>query len=200
LARPGAQKKESKRLKDHETEADEMFQNAGEKGTPQRAAANPPRRRANNRKGLGTMQNDRPPIQGVVGRTSGQIRLTVCDNTQQQTIQPKVEHATVKTAAVYTDESHAYNHLAETGRSHLSVCHSRGEYARDDDGDGICEVHCNTMEGIWTGLRNFLRPFRGVHKKYLAQYVAIFEWAHNLKAVTIKFLRLLMVDSILKPT
>jgi hypothetical protein len=42
------------------------------------------------------------------------------------------------------------------------------EYARDDDGDGFCEAHCNTQEGIWTGLRNFLRPFRGVHKKYLA--------------------------------
>ena len=42
------------------------------------------------------------------------------------------------------------------------------------------------MEGIWTGLRNFLRPFRGVHKKYLAAYVAMFEWAalRNLKRVT----------------
>jgi hypothetical protein len=54
------------------------------------------------------------------------------------------------------------------------------------------EVHCNTMEGTWTGLRNFLRAFRGVHKKYLAQYVAVFEWAHNLKRVTDDFLRLIM--------
>ena len=176
-----------------------MFQNAGEKGTPQRDAEDPPRCRANNRRGLGTMPNDRPPIQGVVGRASGQIRLTVCDNTQQQTIPPKVEQATSRTATVYTDESSAYNHLVETGRSHHTVCHSHGEYARDDDGDGIREVHCNTLEGIWTGLRNFLRPFRGVHKKYLAQYVAVFEWAHNLKAVTAKFLRLVMVNSILNP-
>jgi transposase-like protein len=175
-----------------------MFQNAGEKGTPPGDPDDPPRRRANKRRGLGTMQNDRSPIQGVVGRTSGQIRLTVCDNTQQQPIQPKVEQATAKTSAVYTDESHAYNHLAETGRTQQSVCHSQGKYARDDDGDGVCEVHCNTMEGIWTGLRNFLRPFRGVHKTYLAQYVAVFEWAHNLKTVTAKFLRSLMVDSILK--
>ena len=199
MAKTSNKKKESIQLRDHETEADEMFQNAGEKGMPQQDAEEPPRRRANKRRGLGTMPNDRPPIQGVVGRTSGQIRLTVCENTQQQTIQPKVEHATAKTAAVYTDESHAYARLAETGRNHHSVCHSHGEYARDDDGDGIREVHCNTMEGIWTGLRNFLRPFRGVHKKYLAQYVAVFEWAHNLKAVTANFLRLLMVDSILKP-
>ena len=68
-----------------------MLQNAGEKGTPQRDAEDRARCRANNRRGLGTMANDRPPIQGVVGRTSGQIRLTVCENTQQQTMQPKVE-------------------------------------------------------------------------------------------------------------
>jgi transposase-like protein len=72
-------------------EADEMFQNAGEKGTPHRDPDDPPRRRANRRVGLGTMANDRPPIQGLVGRTSGQICLQVCDNTQQKTIQPHLE-------------------------------------------------------------------------------------------------------------
>jgi len=36
-----------------------------------------------------------------------------------------------------------------------------------------------------------------VHKKYLAQYVAMFEWAYNLKRVTADFLRLLMVPSYL---
>ena len=71
---------------------------------------------------------------------------------------------------LYTDESSAYKKVAASGRTHATVCHSKKEYARDDDGDGIHEVHCNTMEGIWTGLRNFLRPFRGVHKKYLHLY------------------------------
>ncbi len=78
-------------------------------------------------------------------------------------------------------------------RVHGTVCHSKGEYARDDDGDGIREVHCNTLEGLWTGLRNFLRPFRGVHKKKLKYYVAMFEWAHNLKRVSSDFLRTLMI-------
>ena len=73
------------------------------------------------------------------------------------------------------------------------MCHSHKEWARDDDGDGIREVHCNTMEGIWTGLRNFLRPFRGVHKKYLELYVAMFMWEYNLKRITSSFLRALMV-------
>ena len=55
------------------------------------------------------------------------------------------------------------------------------KYARDDNPDGILEVHCNSCEGLWTELRNFLRPFKGVHKKYLAQYVAQFENAFNFK-------------------
>jgi transposase len=180
-------------LPDEVTEADEMFQNAGEKGTKHADPDDPPRRRANKRRGKGTMENDRPPVAGLVGRETAQIRLKVCDDTKQTTIQAHVESKTESTTTLYTDESNAYNLVAATGRGHGTVCHSQREWARDDDGDGIREVHCNTMEGIWTGLRNFLRPFRGVHKKYLAQYVAIFEWAHNLKRVTSDFLRTLMV-------
>jgi len=182
-------------LPDGVTEADEMFQNAGEKGTAHPTPADPPRGRANQRRGRGTLANDRPPVLGVVGRGSGQIRLTVCANTQQATLQPCVEAATVPTTCLNTDESSAYNHITATGRGHVTVGHSRREFARDADGDGFCEVHCNTMEGIWTGLRNFLRPFRGVHKQYLKDYVAMFAWAHNLKHVCDEFLRTAMVPT-----
>lgn len=120
-------------------------------------------------------------MQGLVGRESGQVRLEVCPNTRQTTIQPIVNAKSEATATLYSDESHAYNQVAASGRKHATVCHSRKEYARDDDNDGFCEVHCNTCEGIWTGLRNFLRPFRGVSKHYLAQYVAVFELVYNLK-------------------
>ena len=78
------------------------------------------------------------------------------------------------------------------GRGHATVCHAAGEWARDDDGDGVREVHDNTLEGLWTGLRNFLRPFRGVSKKYLYQYVAMFEWGYNVKRATPGFLRALL--------
>ena len=187
-------------LPDIQTEADELFQNAGEKGKKHSKPEDPPRRRANKRKGRGTFENDRPSILGVVGRHSGQIRITVCDNVKQTTIQPGVENNTKSDASVYTDECHAYEHLCETGRSHSHVNHSQSEWARDDDGDGVREVHCNTLEGIWTGLRNFLRPFRGVHKKYLAIYVVMFEWKHNLKRVNASFLRAIMIPNFtLKP-
>lgn len=74
-----------------------MFQNAGAKGEKHDDPDDPPRRRANKRPGAGTMDNDRPPVLGVGGRTTGQIRLTVCDNTQQATIQPQVEKVTQTT-------------------------------------------------------------------------------------------------------
>ena len=62
------------------------------------------------------------------------------------------------------------------------------------------EVHDNPIEGFWTGLRTFLRPFRGVNKWFLSQYVVIFEWAYNLKQVTATFLRAMMRPSTLEPT
>jgi transposase-like protein len=180
-------------LPDAEAEMDEMFQNAAEKGAKKKdPIADPPRRRGNQRKGKGTMANDRPPVVGTVGRNSGQIRMKVCDNTQQITIQPQVEITTLPNTTVYTDESDAYNRIPDSGRERQTVCHSQREYARDDDQDGFCEVHCNTMEGFWVGLRNFLRPFRGIHKKYLYLYVAMFEWSYNLRWIDFDFLRRLL--------
>jgi len=93
---------------------------------------------------------------------------------------------------VYTDEWAGYRPLTSAGRGHAAVNHNAGEWARDDDGDGIREVHCNTLEGIWTGLRNSLRPFRGVNKIYLEQYIKMFEWSYNLKSITPAFLRVLL--------
>ena len=162
-------------LADRAVEIDEMFQNAGEKGEVHAAASDPPRRRANKREGRGTMHNDRAPIVGIVGRQSGQIRLAVVADTQQATVQPLVEAATRPHATVYSGEAGSFAQIVQTGRVHLTVNRGEHEWARDADGDERREVHDNTQEGIWAGLRNFLRPFRGIHKRYLGQYVAIFE-------------------------
>ena len=108
-------------------------------------------------------------------------------------MEPSVIEATQPGTTVNTDEWKAYFHLPASQRIHVTVCHKPGKrvWARDDDGDGIREVHSNTIEGLWTGVRNFFRPFRGVNKVYLQQYVAIHEWAHNIKVITVQFLRVL---------
>jgi transposase-like protein len=154
----------------------------------------PPRRRAHGRRGHGTFATDRPPVAGVVGRESGEARLDVVDRADGSTLEAVVEDTTLEGTTVYTDEWKGYNGLSGRHRDHVSVSHAgpRSEWARDDDGDGIREVHVNTREGHWTGLRNFLRPFRGVSKWYLDQYVAVFQWGHNIKQVTDEFLRILL--------
>jgi len=82
---------------------------------------------------------------------------------------------------LYTDEASNYGGVHPR---HASVCHSVKEWARDDDGDGVREVHCTRCEGAGTGLRTFLRTFRGVHKYYLADYVATYETMANAKRMS----------------
>ena len=165
----------------------------GKKGIQHGDLADPPRRRANKVKGHGTWENDRPPVFGIVGRQSGLVRMEVARRNNRDTLCPLAVKYSVRQATVNSDEWFAYDPLPETGRRRVKVRHTRPnpEYARDDDADGVREVHCNTMEGIWTGLRNFLRPFRGISKWFLSGYVAIFQWAYNLKTATLAFLQAL---------
>jgi transposase len=160
----------------------------GKKGVPHLDPEDPPRRRANKVRGHGTWENDRPPVCGVAGRDSGHLRLTVAEHSDGPTLQRVVRKASWPMVTVNTDEWQGYNGLPAIGRSRSTVCHAVREWARDDDGDGVREVHVNTLEGLWTGMRTFLRPFRGVNKKYLYQYVAMFEWGYNVKRATPEFL------------
>src|SRR5262245_11163801 len=72
---------------------------------------------------------------------------------------------------------------------HGTVRHSAGEWARDDDGDGKREVHCNTCEGAGAALRTYLRMFRGVHKANLHLYGATYEVLLNAKQLTAALVR-----------
>lgn len=177
---------------DRVVEVDEMYQNAGAKGEPHRQAEDPPRRRGNQFNGHGTFDNDRPPVFGAIGRKSGEVYLNECKRSTKKVLQPIVEAVTTPGTVITPDEWPAYADLPATGRPHSTVNHREGEYARDDDGDGVREVHCNTMEGFWLGCRNFLRMFRGVHKKYLNQYVAFYACMHNFRCEVLLFLGALL--------
>jgi transposase len=69
-------------------------------------------------------------------------------NVQQATIRPIIKAAVAEGTLIHTDEYSIYARLVTWGYQHKTVCHGRGEYARDEDGDGFCEVHVNTMEGF----------------------------------------------------
>jgi transposase len=102
-------------------------------------------------------------------------------NVQQKTIQPIIQATVARNTRTYTDEYDIYARLEGWGYRHKAVCHGRGEYARDDDGDGFREVHVNTMEGVWSLPRSWLRPHRGISHEKLPLYLGSFALVHNAR-------------------
>ncbi len=97
-------------------------------------------------------------------------------NVQQATIKPIITAAVASGTLVHTDEYSIYARLPAWGYGHKTVCHGRGEYARDEDGDGFCEVHVNTMEGFWSLLRSWLPPHRGISQDKLPLYLGFVQF------------------------
>lgn len=128
---------------------------------------------------------------GTVGRESGQVRLRVVHHTNQETLEQHVYQFTLAKAHCNTDEWLGYNHIL---RARSTVNHGEYEWARDDDGDGIREVHINTIEGMWTDVRTFLRPFKGINKRFLSGYIAIAEFQRNLKRISPDFISILVTQ------
>jgi transposase len=82
---------------------------------------------------------------------------------------------------VDTDKYDIYGRLPKWGYTPRTVCHAAGEYARDEDGDGFCEMHVNTLEELWSLLRSWLRPQRGISQERLPLYLAFFQFVHNIR-------------------
>jgi len=102
-------------------------------------------------------------------------------NVRQRTIQPIIAAAVARDTLIYTDEYDIYDRLPQWGYRHETVCHSKGEYAREADGDGFHEIHVNTMEGFWSLLRSWLRPHRGISQEKLPLYLGFFQFVHNAR-------------------
>lgn len=117
---------------------------------------------------------------GIIQR-GGKLILHLCENVQQQTIQPLITSGIAPGTLINTDEYAIYNRLNEWGFGHVTVIHGDGEFARNHDGDGINEVHVNTIEGVWSLLRSWLRPHRGISQRWLPLYLGFFQAMHNVR-------------------
>ena len=166
-----------------EVECDEAYVVAGHKGCPKavkKKRRKGRRRRLKGKGGRGTREKERPPVFGMIQR-GGQVVINLLDNVKQKTIEPLIKDTIDAGTLVYTDEYSIYARLKKWGYGHKSVNHGRGEFARDEDGDGFCEVHVNTMEGFWSLLRSWLRPHRGISQEKLPLYLGFFEFVHNVR-------------------
>jgi transposase-like protein len=112
---------------------------------------------------------------------SGEVMIWMPADVKQKTIGPLIKQTITPGTVVYTDEYDIYARLPEWGDTHRTVCHAAGEFARDEDGDGFCEVHVNTVEGFWSLLRSWLRPHRGISQERLPLYLGFFEFVHNIR-------------------
>ncbi len=182
-------------------EFDEVYIVAGHKGQSEKvrkAGRLPRRRRLKGARGRGTLATEKPPVLGMIQR-SGCVWIQMLENVQIKTIKPLIMGMVEKGTQVYTDEYSIYNWLESEDYRHKSVNHSIGEYARDEDGDGFCEVHVNTMEGFWSLLRSWLRPHRGISQDKLPLYLGFFEFTHNAKQRGKKLLPALLEVLFTKP-
>jgi transposase len=116
----------------------------------------------------------------MIQRT-GEVVIQMLANVRQATIAPLIKATLAPGTLIFTDEYDIYARLSAWGYGHKTVCPSSGEYARDEDGDGFCEVHVNTIEGFWSLLRSWLRPHRGISQENLPLYLGFFEFVHNAK-------------------
>jgi transposase-like protein len=184
-----------------EAECDEVYVTAGHKGHPEavrKQGRTGRRRRLKGARGRGTLEKEKPPILGMIERT-GQVVIRMLANVKQATIAPLIRQTIDKGTVVYTDEYDIYGRLEEWGYRHRTVCHAAGEFARDEDGDGFCEVHVNTIEGFWSLLRSWLRPHRGISQEKLPLYLGFFQFVHNVRRRG-KALLGALVELLVKPT
>ena len=111
----------------------------------------------------------------------GEVVIRMLANVQQRTIKPLIQATIAPGTCIYTDEYDIYSRLEQWGYAHESVCHSRGEYARDDDGDGFHEVHVKTIEGLWSLWRSWIRPHRGISQENWPLSLGFFAFVHKAK-------------------
>jgi len=89
-------------------------------------------------------------------------------------------HYRSRDTGVY-DEYSIYACLCSWGYGHKCVNHERGEFARDEDEEGLCAVHVNILVGVWSLLRSWLRQHWGILQEHLPVSLGCFEFVHNVR-------------------
>ncbi len=153
-----------------EVEHKEVYVAAEHKGHPEavpKKGRPPRRRRLKGEPGRGTLAKEKPPILGMIER-AGTVVIRMLENVQHVTTAPLIRVTIAPGTVIYTDEYDIDARLSQWGYGHRTVCHAAGEFVRDEDGAGFCEVHINIIEGFWSLLRSWLRPHRGISQEKLA--------------------------------
>ena len=166
-----------------EVECEEAAVSAGHKGQPsvgQKQGRKGRCRRLKGQGGRGTWAKERPPVFGLSQR-GGQVVLKLRAKGQQKTIEPFLKDTLVPGTLGYTEEYSLYVRLPSWGYGHKQVNQGRGEFARDEAGDGFCEGQVNPREGFWSRLRRGRRPHRGIAQEKLPFSLGFLACVHHVR-------------------
>ena len=113
------------------------------------------------------------PIIGAVERKGNVIARVLQRVTKDAAEQFVRQMVSDKVSLISTDESRVYDDLRENGYEHGTVDHRARKYV-------IGAVHTNTIEGFWSIFkRGVVGTFHKVSRKYMALYVAEFQFRYN---------------------
>jgi transposase-like protein len=105
----------------------------------------------------------------------GDVRTFHVAVATQDTVERIIQRNMSSGAKLYTDESKLYNRASGLVRSHETVKHSAGEYARGD-------VHTNTIEGYFSIFKRGMRGnYQHCKEKNLHRYLAEFDFRYNTR-------------------
>jgi hypothetical protein len=119
-------------------------------------------------------EDDKSVVLGMIER-GGEVVTSVIPNRRTEAVLPAVVNHVVEGTRIMTDDAYAFRELPHWGYKRESVNHRAKEYVRG-------EVHTNSVEGFWAGVK---RTIEGTHihvsKKWLQTYLWECEYRHNLR-------------------
>ena len=112
-------------------------------------------------------------VVGVKDRAPNNVSAEAVPSTDQSTLQGFVARNTAEGAKIYTDQHPSYKGLP----NHQAVCHSVGEFVRE-------QAHTNGVESFWATLkRGYYGTFHKMSPKHLNRYVQEFAGRHNIRGL-----------------
>jgi len=103
----------------------------------------------------------------------GEVRSFHVPSVNAKTLKSILKSHIVENARLVTDDAGQYRIIGPEFAEHDVVCHSNGEYVRED-------VHTNTVEGYFSILkRGLIGTYQHVSVQHLQRYVCEFDFRYN---------------------
>lgn len=103
----------------------------------------------------------------------GEVRSFHVPSVSAKTLKSILKSHIVENARLVTDDAGQYRIIGPEFAEHDVVCHSNGEYVRED-------VHTNTVEGYFSILkRGLIGTYQHVSVQHLQRYVCEFDFRYN---------------------